>query len=157
MILLALVGVAEAKRAKPGTELTVSDVGWAATTKSARVKRATDVIDAPDRTRTIGKLAAETRVGWKRIVAGRTCAAWLELEPRGFVCATALEPSAEAPVAVLAPAQVVDATLAQPYLHVIAAGARAYPSVDAIRRGAARKLAGSHFLQRAITDLEFVK
>src|SRR5688500_7263013 len=130
MILLALVGVAEAKRAKPGTELTVSDVGWAATTKSARVKRATDVIDAPDRTRTIGKLAAETRVGWKRIVAGRSCAAYLELEPRGYVCATALEPSESPPTAALAPAKIVDDTLAQPFLHVVAGGAEAYASVD---------------------------
>lgn len=152
------VAIAAPKRTKPGDEIVLADIGWATGTKSARANKAVDVVRTPGNYQRYGRLAAGTRVAWKRIVVGQgACKAWLEIEPRGFVCTSGLEPSVEPPLAAIAPARVVADTLANAYLSVAAKGAYAYGTPNAIRRNAPqRKLDPALFLQRTIEAVEFM-
>jgi len=46
----------------------------------------------------LGTVARDTRVLWKRAVAGPDCESrWIEIEPRGWICEQYLEPSGQAP------------------------------------------------------------
>lgn len=46
----------------------------------------------------IGTIAVDTRVGWTRTARGEGCdASWVEIKPRGWVCADYLEPIPELP------------------------------------------------------------
>ncbi len=148
-VLGALTAVAEARgrgrRPAAGAELTAADLRWPATTRSATVRTASKVYAQPGgKGRRVGKLARGTRVAWTRIVASRDrCQAWLAIEPHGWACARDLAPSADPPAATLEPGRIVAETEAKELLGVVPAGARAFASVRAIRRGRpARTLRG---------------
>ncbi|MEO8706382.1 MAG: L,D-transpeptidase [Kofleriaceae bacterium] len=141
-------------RPKPGNELAIADLGWPATTKSARALIGADVARVAGRSDRFGKLAAGTRVTWKRIVASADrCGAWLEIEPRGWVCAKDLAASDDAPGAAYAgdPGAVVAATLARRYVGVAPDGALAYAAPK--RTPKARALDGLLFLANSIKTI----
>ena len=81
-----------------GSELAASDLGWPATTAAAVVRQHLEVFETADHGRRIGSISSGTRVAWKKIIATRdACKAWVALEPRGWVCARDLAPSAQPP------------------------------------------------------------
>jgi lipoprotein-anchoring transpeptidase ErfK/SrfK len=86
-------------RPKAGTELQPADLDWPSTTQSVRTKSRIDVYPKASKKRSrIGRIAKDQKVGWKRIVASRDkCKAWLELEPRGWICARDVKPSDDPP------------------------------------------------------------
>lgn len=157
MLLVSLASAtgknAEARRHRPppGTELTGDQLGWPATTRSLRAPAVVKVYREPGRSERWGKLAADTRVAWKRVVVVRNaCRNWVEIEPKGWVCASELRPTDDPPRAApaIAPAAILARVLSMPYLGVVPEGAATYESVDAIRRGHAKqRLAGWSFLR----------
>jgi hypothetical protein len=126
-----------ARRPPAGSELELQQIGWPTATRSAEAKVATKVFArAAGKGSRLGKLARGTRVAWTRIVATRDrCRAWIEIAPRGWVCARDLAPSDEAPGAALVPARIVELTDEKELHAVIATGARPFKSVRAIERG----------------------
>ena len=71
------------------------------------------------------------------------CRAWIEIAPRGWVCAKDLAPSAEPPAAKLSAARIVELTEEKELFGVVGTGARPYKSVHAIERGhPSKKLKG---------------
>lgn len=138
------------RKPKAGTELTLEDLGWPATTRSARAPSAAEVRRKPKGAED-GELAKGSRVAWKRIVASRDrCKAWLEIEPRGWVCAKDLEPSDLEPAAAITPARVVAKVEAKEFIGVVPAGAGAYDTQRDIRAGrVTRKLEGWTFLRES--------
>ena len=132
---LALVvgGVAEARpRPRPGAELTPADLAWPATATSAEARGQVEVFRKPGKGR-LGRLARGTRVTWTRIVAGGgACRAYLAIEPRGWVCAKELAPSAQPPQAGLDPARVVAAVEAKVHAGVVPHGADAFATRVAV-------------------------
>ncbi|HUQ02190.1 MAG TPA: L,D-transpeptidase [Kofleriaceae bacterium] len=142
-------GVAEARshrhRPRAGAELGLAELAWPDTTQSAEARVATKVYArAAGKGSRLGKLARGTRVAWTRIVATRDhCRAWIEIAPRGWVCAKDLAPSAQPPAATLVPARIVELTDQKELFGVVAAGARPFKSVRAIERGRpSRRLKG---------------
>ena len=108
-------------RPKPGSVLAVADLGWPIGTRSVRATAKTDVRRALGRRERYGKLAAGTRIAWKQIVASDDgCRAYLEIEPRGWVCAGDLAPSdlAAAPTTDVDPAKIVERALARIFMAV---------------------------------------
>src|SRR5688572_2825037 len=66
--------------------------------KSLKVLKPIVVRFAPDvASKNIGTIAWNTRVGWKGAAAGPGCGRWIEIEPRGWICDTYLEPSTKPP------------------------------------------------------------
>ncbi|MBS1123500.1 MAG: ErfK/YbiS/YcfS/YnhG family protein [Deltaproteobacteria bacterium] len=147
-------------RPKPGAELALADLAWPTTTHSARALTSAAVLRSAGQRTRLGKLAVGTRIAWKRIVAASDrCGAYLELEPRGWVCAKDLAPSDLPPVAATQadPAQIVDYILAQTRFGVRPQGSPAYDSVAAIERGRATKqLVGWTFLNDTIAAVAVV-
>ncbi|HEY5937797.1 MAG TPA: L,D-transpeptidase [Kofleriaceae bacterium] len=139
------------KRPKEGTPLGLADLGWPLGTKSLRATTETAVKRVPTRGERYGKLAEGTRVAWKQIVASRdACRAYLEIEPRGWVCAKDLEPSelAAAPIPRVIPEKIVERALAKSFTAVDPKGARAFDTVGDIRRGErGKRLVGSTILR----------
>jgi len=150
-MLLATPADARRTRTKAGTELTLEALGWPDTTRSARATAATQVHRKAKSGDHAGKLAKGSRVAWKRIVATRDkCKAWLELEPRGWVCARDLEPSELEPAAAVDPARIVAKVEAKEFIGVAPSGAGAYNTRGDIKRGkVTRKLAGWTFLRES--------
>ncbi len=135
------------RRARPsaGTELGLAELSWPDSTRSAAVRTATKVYGKPaGKGSRLGKLAKGTRVAWTHIVATRDrCQAWMQIEPRGWVCVKDLTPSSAPPAATLVPDHIVALTELKELRGIIPAGARPYASLGAIRRGRpSRKLKG---------------
>ncbi|MEJ7600852.1 MAG: L,D-transpeptidase [Kofleriaceae bacterium] len=151
-IAVAGVGTAEAqdkRRPNDGTVLAATDLGWPVGTRSARATIGTEVRRQPSRTERFGKLAAGTRVRWKQIVASHdACRAYLEIEPRGWLCARDLEPSEldAAPVATVDPAKIVARALARVFTAV-EPGARTSATGGDLRRKQGKRLAGPTLLR----------
>jgi hypothetical protein len=91
VVLLALASDGDARRERSN--------GWPATTRSVETKIAAKVYAQPrKRGGRLGKLAVGQRVGFTRVVAtSDRCRAWVEIEPRGWVCARDVTPSDEPP------------------------------------------------------------
>lgn len=92
----------------------------------------------------IGTLAQDMRVRWKQAVQGPGCAAWVEIEPRGWICERYLESNFREPrtrdLPLLAPGELTPGT----YARVVGRGARAYPSLTHARwRLRGRRLKGA--------------
>lgn len=138
------------QRPKEGTALGLADLGWPAGTRSLRATTETNVKRVPTRGERYGKLAEGTRVAWKQILASRDrCRAYLEIEPRGWVCAKDLEPSelAAAPIPRIEPAKIVERALARSFTAVDPKGARAFDSVGDKRGERGKRLVGSTLLR----------
>jgi lipoprotein-anchoring transpeptidase ErfK/SrfK len=89
-------------------EVTAADLDWPASTRSVRTKVATKVYQRPKkRGGRAGKIAKGQRVAWTKIVkTSDRCRAWIEVEPRGWVCAKDVAPSDEEPAATEVPRKV---------------------------------------------------
>ncbi len=96
--------------------------------------------DAPP----IGTLAQDMRVSWVQAVKGPGCDAWVQIEPRGWICERYLEGNFREPRVRELP-KLADGELTPGiYAHVVGKKARAYPSLSAARwRKKGRKLKGS--------------
>lgn len=70
-----------------------------ATTLSLKLKRTVGVrLEPLEAAKRIGTIAIDTRVGWTRTAKGPGCSQpWVQIRPRGWVCAEHLEPRAELP------------------------------------------------------------
>lgn len=138
VVVVVCAGTADARNHRPraGTELDAAALGWPDSTRSASARTVTRVFERPGgKGGRVGKVARGTRVAWKRIVASRDrCRAWIEIEPRGWLCAADVAPSADEPAATLEPARIVEETTAQELYSVAPGGARAYRSAGAIER-----------------------
>lgn len=158
VLILALTAEGEARphrsRPRPGTELTTAELGWPDGALSARARGQVHVMRSAGGRAKLGKLASGTRVAWKRIVATRDrCRAWLEIEPRGWVCATEVAPSELAPEAGIDPDRVVARVEAKEHAGVVARGAFAYATAVAVAAAKpTKRVAGWTFL-RADTPL----
>ena len=149
-VALASPAAAESRRRRPstGAELTLADLRWPASARSGSARGRVEVFATPGRDR-IGTLASRTRVGWTKIVSatGR-CRAWLAIEPRGWVCATDLEPSEDAPGPAVLPAEVVANVEANEHRGVVPRGADAYATRVAVQAGTpTRRAPGWAFLR----------
>lgn len=113
--------------------------------RSLRVKRSIVVRAEPfDEALPIGTLAQDMRVTWKRAIAGPDCAAWVEIEPRGWVCDRYLEDNVRLPRARTLPLVEEGALTPGEYARVVGKRARAYPTLRAAkRRRGGRRLVGS--------------
>lgn len=133
-------------------DLTVADLEWPATTRSAVAGSSTEVYEEARAKKRIGKLARHTRVGWRKIVAtGDRCKAWLEIEPRGWVCAKDLEPSDETPAAEKQPTLGEDGVPGK-FADIRGLEVDSYDSVGDIRAGTpAHTVSGQTFV-RVIPD-----
>jgi lipoprotein-anchoring transpeptidase ErfK/SrfK len=138
---IAVAAIALAASARTaGAEITAPDG-----TQSWEAKVETKVYaHAAGKGSRLGKLARGTRVAWTNIVESHDrCRAWIEIAPRGWVCAKDLAPSAEPPAAKLSAARIVELTEAKEMFGVVATGARPFKSVHAIERGhPSKKLKG---------------
>jgi lipoprotein-anchoring transpeptidase ErfK/SrfK len=92
-----------AKKPKPGTVLSVEQLGWPAGTTVVELGDAAKVYTkAGGRGRRIGKIAAGTRLAFRAAVAGRSsCRVWLELDAphTGWMCGAKAAPTDEPPLA----------------------------------------------------------
>jgi lipoprotein-anchoring transpeptidase ErfK/SrfK len=142
LVAICVLGVT-AGTAGAETELTLDDLDWPATTASARASGSIEVFDgAASRTR-LGKVAKGTRLAWRRIIAARgRCKAWLEIEPRGYVCAKGLRPSDDAPEA-----KRQGVTAGGRFADVRGVTADAYDSIEDIRAGVAHPVPGTTFVK----------
>jgi lipoprotein-anchoring transpeptidase ErfK/SrfK len=127
-------------------ELSVADLKWPASTRSAVARWSAHVDDAAGG-RKIGELVRGARVAWRRIVAAHdACGAWLELEPRGWTCAHDLAPSDDAAPAAT-PVVIADDAPSERYADIKKEGALAYDSLDDARTGV---------IARVVPDKTFV-
>ncbi len=92
-------------RKRTGDELAVADLGWPATTRSARTRHAAKVYAGPAKQGgRIGKVAQGQHLAWTTIIKTRDrCRAWLQIEPRGWMCAKDVEASDDAPALTVVP------------------------------------------------------
>lgn len=69
-------------------------------TRSLELVRTASVrIEPSDEAKRIGTVAVDTRVGWTRTARGRGCQkSWVELRPRGWICADYVKPSTKPPL-----------------------------------------------------------
>jgi hypothetical protein len=143
---VALVCLCTFRGVAAAEDLTVTDLDWPTSTRSALAGSSVEVFEEAARSKRIGKLAKHTRVGWTKIVAttGR-CKAWLAIEPRGWVCARDVEPSDEAPAAP------ESAGLGE-FADIRGESADAYDSVADIRAGIVERQVPGHTFVRVIPD-----
>ncbi len=136
VIALILTGGDATAAPAAGTELTLADLAWPDTTRSARARGSTEVHAEPKKRDRIGKVAKGTRLGWRRIVATKDrCKAWLEIEPRGWVCAKDVAPSDDAPAAETQPVLDDGALVPGEFADVRKDGADVFATVADIKAG----------------------
>jgi hypothetical protein len=122
------------------------DDEFPAGTESLSVRELAHVLRAPrDRARYIGKITRGTRVGWKRVVAPdrepgprrrrsrrKPCSAWVEIEPRGYLCRDLLRPTDEPPDGTPQP-EVREGQLTPDSYYKVLAETDVYLSADDVR------------------------
>jgi hypothetical protein len=116
------VGATEAPRPLPR----VADVP--ADTRSLRLVRTVAVrLRADDKSRRIGTLAGDTRVGWRDAAMGQGCTRpWYALEGQGWVCGDYVEASTRAPAGVELPRLDRDEIVPGVYGKVVDQGTNIY-------------------------------
>ncbi len=69
-------------------------------TRSLELVRTASVrLEPSDEAKRIGTVAVDTRVGWTRTARGKGCQkSWVELRPRGWICADYVKPSTKPPL-----------------------------------------------------------
>ncbi len=146
---------AEGRRRRPaaGALLEAAALAWPAGTISVEARGRVEIYRRPGHDE-IGALAGGSRVAWTRIVASRDrCRAWLAIEPRGWVCAADVVPSALAPAAAIDPDRVVARALARIHAGVVPRGADAYATRVAIQAGTPTKRVPGWSFLRADTEV----
>jgi hypothetical protein len=147
--LVALAG-SRAVAAAPLDPPTAVGLGWPADTATVEVRATRHVLEAA-RTGApaIGKIVAGTRVAVLGLHAGdRRCSAWVAIAPRGFLCASDLEPTSAAPGGADLPTVAPGQLLPGAYYDVVADDTPAYRDVAAARDGAPTELLSTHVLVR---------
>jgi hypothetical protein len=121
-------------------------------TRSLKVREVTHVFEAPTgRARYIGKVVGGTRVAWRRIVAPdpldpkkqlrpERCQAWVEIEPRGWVCKSFLDASPDEPGGVKQPVVKAGRPTPDDYFKVLEDDTKAFKSEDDVRSDAVDKV-----------------
>ncbi len=134
----ALTGTARADDVAPSP----AELGWPATTRSVEIRRQTKVLAAAGTGTRLGTIGRGARASWTQIVKTRDrCKAWVELAPRGWVCAKDLVPKDEALAAApstTAAVAVASTTASAPgtrYADVRKDGADAFADAASIRAG----------------------
>lgn len=96
--------------------------------RSLRLRRSIGVrVDPSGDARYLGTVALNIRVGWKRAVTGPDCEQrWIEIEPRGWVCESYLEPTTREPWGVELPRLGRDEVVPGVYGKVIGEGVHAW-------------------------------
>lgn len=105
---LIVAGVVAAGLLVPAAPAAAGKPDWPDTTRSLRTRVAAKVYKGPQKKGgRIGKVAKGQHLAWKRVVASRDrCRGWVEIEPRGWVCARDLAPSDRPPAATAVPRKV---------------------------------------------------
>ncbi|ADO75112.1 L,D-transpeptidase family protein [Stigmatella aurantiaca] len=103
-------------------------------TRSLRAKRSIAVRAEPRQdAASLGTLAQDMRVRWKQAVKGPGCTAWVEIEPRGWICERYLESNWREPRTRELPLLSSEELTPGVYAHV-SRRARVYESLAEIRR-----------------------
>jgi hypothetical protein len=110
-------------------------------TLSLRLTRTIAVRLGPgDDQKQIGTIAQDIRIGWTRTAKGRGCKRpWVEMVPRGWVCADYLEPQTRPPAGVELPRLVRGEVVPGIYGKVSQAGATTFTLVEPDATGAMKK------------------
>ncbi|MCI0570852.1 MAG: L,D-transpeptidase family protein [Myxococcaceae bacterium] len=126
-------------------ELSWEEIPFAPEAGSLRVLRSIVVRAEPrEDASPIGTLAQDMRVRWLRAVKGPGCEVWVEVEPRGWVCARYLEANFRAPRLRELPLVPDGALTPGVYARVVGKRARVYSTLSDARRGrGGRRLKGS--------------
>ena len=120
------------------------DPGYGEEVESLRLLRASVVREFPDsHSAPLGTVAQDMRVAWTRAANGRGCQRpWVEIEPRGWICSTHLEPNSRPPRLVEMPRIPEGEVVPGVYGKVLGARTRAFKTLtDARRRIGGRHLA----------------
>lgn len=108
--------------------------------RSLRIRRSIVVRAEPNnKASPVGTLAQDMRVRWIQVVRGPDCDAWVELEPRGWVCSRHLEPSAREPRVVELPRVLPDAITPGIYGKVVGKRVPVYRRVSDVLQGSPRR------------------
>lgn len=144
-----------ARRPAAGTPLEPAELGWSSRVQSLQARSRTDVYRTPGKTY-VGALAKGTRVAWTKIVADRgRCKAWVEIQPRGWVCAADLVPTDLPPAGAIDPQGVAERSLAREHAGVVPRGADAFATkVDVEKNTPWKQAPGWAFLR---DDTEIVR
>ncbi|WP_224365605.1 L,D-transpeptidase family protein [Hyalangium versicolor] len=133
-----------------GSEETPGEHLFKSNTRSLKARRSIVVRAEPRKDAApIGTLAQDMRVRWKQVVKGTDCDAWVEIEPRGWICERYLESNFREPrtrdLPLLGPEQLTPGV----YAHV-SRRARVYLSLAQVRQGLrGRRVKGSVTVQLA--------
>ncbi len=122
--------------ADAGTALALHAIPYAPDAGSLRVRRSIAVRQAPRRDAPpLGTVAQDMRVRWKGATAmrGPDCDAWVEIEPRGWVCERYLEPNFREPRVRDLPKLREGELTPGTYARVVGRRVRAYPSLALAR------------------------
>jgi hypothetical protein len=121
-------------------------------TRSLKVREVAHVLEVPvSGARYIGKVVGGTRIAWRRIVAPdppdptkrrrpERCPAWVEVEPRGWLCKSMLIASPDEPGGVRQPVVKAGRPTPDDYFKVMADETKVFKSEDDVRADAAEKL-----------------
>ncbi|MCP3139120.1 L,D-transpeptidase family protein [Pyxidicoccus xibeiensis] len=129
-------GLEPASGADAGTELAPYAVPYAPDAGSLRVRRSIAVRQEPRRDAPpLGTVAQDMRVRWKGTTAmrGPDCDAWVEIEPRGWVCERYLEPNFREPRVRDLPKLREGELTPGIYARVVGKRVRAFPSLALAR------------------------
>lgn len=113
-----------------------ADLGWPATTRTIELRRQTRVLAEPGTGARLGTIGRGAHAAFTRIALTRDrCKAWVELAPRGWVCARDLKPRdapLDPPVAASAGPPIAAGSR---YADIRKDGADAFGDADAVRSG----------------------
>jgi hypothetical protein len=133
------------------------ELGWPSSTRSALTRGATEVFAAArGRGGQLGEVAPGIRLQVTDVVdSGGRCGAWLQIAPRGWVCAADVTPSTGAPLPTER-TRAVGRSLIGAYADVRAGGADAFADEAAVRAAAPRdRLSPEDFVVlRASVDID---
>src|SRR5919197_1659835 len=134
----------EANSGQPAPDFEYVDPGYGPEVHSLHLLRSIVLRQRPDiRAAPVGTVAQDMRVLWSRAARGPGCARlWVEIEPRGWVCSTHLEPDKRPPRTVELPRVPEGSVVPGLYGKVIGGRTRAFKALrDARRRKGGRALA----------------
>jgi hypothetical protein len=137
-------GAPEAEPDVPAPPFELVDPGYGRGVHSLRIVRSIVLRQRPDgRSAPVGTIAQDMRVLWSRAAKGPGCPrVWVEIEPRGWVCSTYLQPSNRPPRAVELPRIPEGSVVPGLYGKVMGERTRAFKTLrDARRRRGGRALA----------------
>lgn len=138
-----------------------TQLGWPTTSKSGALARAAHVVESPTNPVYIGKVAAGTRVAVVAVVDDvptkkkNACSRWVQIAPRGFICASSVGPSDAAPFGAHLPVVAAGELVPGEYFTVDEAGVDLYKTqADAVAGMPTGELTG-HVMLRSLETVWF--